>query len=145
MAVALVLLLVASGGSTPFAHLHTDGRAHASHGAPDAPGAEHDRAQHHQDGQGRHWHLTAPSHPADDADVNTRHPRHPQSTAVAITTVAEERSTVDLDDAATLTAPGEAGPSNLDGGQGPLAGAQAPDPPPSSRPRARAPPLETSA
>ena len=91
----LVVVLVSTGGSAPFAHVHAPAADHksADHSAPGVHGASvhgHEAHQHHQ-GQDAHWHLPV-RHAAVAGDAAPRVGATPHDhAAIPFPTVAEER------------------------------------------------------
>lgn len=88
----LVVVLVLTGGSAPFAHVHARVlTADASaHGASGDAGTVHRHAAHQQ-GQGAHWHSRA-RHATGASDAATRVSDDTHPAAVSFPTVAEEPS-----------------------------------------------------
>lgn len=128
----LVVTLLSSGTSAPFAHVHPPGHDHAAGTGGEASAGEHDARRHWH---GIHWHqgeLRAPGTPG--ADIGER-------VAVALAAAAEAPS-VRVD---TTPAPADAWPPIAVGDPAsrtaPAAACADPDPPPRARRSTRAPPL----
>ena len=127
----LVVTLLSSGASAPFAHVHPPGHDHAA-----AAGSEAATDQHgaHRDWHGVHWHQGESRGPGTSgAGIGER-------VSVALT-VAAEAPPAGVD---TVPAPAEALPSaavcDPASRIAPAAACADPDPPPRARPSTRAPP-----
>ena len=128
----LVLTLLSSGASAPFAHVHPPGHDHAAGAAGEASAGEHDARR---DWHGIHWHQGERRGPGTSgADIGER-------VAVALAAAAEPPP-VRID---TTPAPADAWPSIAVGDPAsrtaPAAACADPDPPPRASRSPRAPPL----
>jgi hypothetical protein len=136
--VLLVVALVSSGGTAPFAHVHAHGDVHDAT-QPDEAQA-HGHTEHHTD-QGAHWHLTtrrAAAPPDTTAVVGMRY----HHTQVAVATVAIERPGVRVGSTPALSEAWQVGiVPVLPGRPVPIDANARPNPPPRIVLAARAPPI----
>ncbi len=129
----LVVTLLSSGTSAPFAHVHPPGHDHATGAGGEASASEHDARRHWH---GVHWHQgTARGPGTSDADIGER-------VSVALAAAAEAPSVrIDTTPAPPAEALPSAALSNPASRTAPAAACADPDPPPRARRSTRAPPL----
>ena len=136
----LVAVLVSSGASAPFLHVHAHG---SEHGASSSHGAGVDEHCAHHHAEGAHWHP-AGSRAADTGGVLATGAAPHRHSAVTLSSAAVETSTVGAGASFALVDAPESGiQAGPDGMRAPVAADAGPDPPPLIRLATRAPPFRS--
>ena len=133
----LVVALVSSGGTAPFAHMHAHGDVDVATQPDEAQ--PHGHSDHHT-GPGAHWHLTTPQAAASPGATSLVGIRH-HHTQVAVATVAIERPVVRVGGTPALSEAWQVGiVPDLPARPVPIDANARPNPPPRIVLAARAPP-----
>ena len=137
--VLLVAVLVPSGATAPFMHVHAHGSAHGASSHED--GIDEHCAHHHVGGA--HWHATGGAAAAGGGALATAGGRH-RHAAVALSAAAIESSSMDVGRSlAPIEAPEAAAPPIERGVRTPVDPTAGPDPPRRAVDAARAPPVRS--